>query len=401
MTYTEWRDELKSNLLSVSEAERKRVLDYYAEAYADRREAGFSEREIIDEFGAPYDAAQRILNETEEVKSGGNDTPPPHVNEPVRDPIYGQVKNTHTPAPTPAPEAQSHPTKPVVKKKKNRTAAIVIGIIAGILLLGIAGLIIRIVIGYTIKPEFTDAHYTQQTESVQNVNIDSEIGEVETIFYDGDKIEIEYHTSNIYNVDITEKNGTLTYRLHNKRWLMLHGTINHPKTTIKLPQGVVYNLDIDMSAGSTTVNGGTFGDVKIDLSAGTINLSGNTVCNSLDIDLSAGKVNAGKVECAGTLKIDLSAGTVDMDEAECKRMVIDLSAGSVGIDTLSCPKINIDLSAGSVNLNVVGRQSEYSIAVDKSAGKCNVGNQRGSDAEKMIDIDLSAGSVTVRFTLDG
>lgn len=61
MTYNEWRDELKSNLLSVSESERKRVLDYYAEAYADRREAGFSEREIIEYFGAPYDAAQRIL----------------------------------------------------------------------------------------------------------------------------------------------------------------------------------------------------------------------------------------------------------------------------------------------------------------------------------------------------
>ncbi len=63
MTYNEWRDELKSNLLCVSESERRRVLDYYAEAYADRREAGFTEKEIIDYFGAPYDAAQRILGE--------------------------------------------------------------------------------------------------------------------------------------------------------------------------------------------------------------------------------------------------------------------------------------------------------------------------------------------------
>lgn len=63
MTYTEWRDELKDNLLCVSENERRRVLDYYAEAYADRREAGFTEREIIADFGAPYDAAQRILYE--------------------------------------------------------------------------------------------------------------------------------------------------------------------------------------------------------------------------------------------------------------------------------------------------------------------------------------------------
>ncbi len=62
MTYNEWRDELKSNLLSVSESERRRVLDYYAEAYADRRDAGYSEREIIEDFGAPYDAALRILD---------------------------------------------------------------------------------------------------------------------------------------------------------------------------------------------------------------------------------------------------------------------------------------------------------------------------------------------------
>lgn len=63
MTYNEWRDELKNNLLIVSEEERKRVLDYYAEAYADRRDAGFSETEIIAGFGAPYDAAKRILAE--------------------------------------------------------------------------------------------------------------------------------------------------------------------------------------------------------------------------------------------------------------------------------------------------------------------------------------------------
>ncbi len=63
MTYNEWRDELKSNLLSVSESERRRVLDYYAEAYADRRDAGYTEREIIEDFGAPYDAAQRILSD--------------------------------------------------------------------------------------------------------------------------------------------------------------------------------------------------------------------------------------------------------------------------------------------------------------------------------------------------
>ena len=62
MKYNEWVTQLNANLLGVSDAERRRVLDYYAEAYADRRAAGFSENEIIDGFGAPYDAAQAILD---------------------------------------------------------------------------------------------------------------------------------------------------------------------------------------------------------------------------------------------------------------------------------------------------------------------------------------------------
>lgn len=72
MKYNEWRDELYNNLLSVSETERRRVLDYYAEAYADRRDAGFSEREIIDDFGAPYDAARRILSDGAESEKTGD-----------------------------------------------------------------------------------------------------------------------------------------------------------------------------------------------------------------------------------------------------------------------------------------------------------------------------------------
>ena len=75
MTYNEWRDELKNNLLSVTEDERRRVLDYYAEAYADRREAGFTEREIIQDFGAPYDAAQRILQENDDFDIAPRRTP--------------------------------------------------------------------------------------------------------------------------------------------------------------------------------------------------------------------------------------------------------------------------------------------------------------------------------------
>ncbi len=65
MTYIQWRDELDGYLRILPKDEREKVFDYFSEMYADKRDAGFKEREIIAEFGAPYDAAQRILHEAD------------------------------------------------------------------------------------------------------------------------------------------------------------------------------------------------------------------------------------------------------------------------------------------------------------------------------------------------
>lgn len=122
MTYTEWRDELKSNLLCVSENERRRVLEYYAEAYADRREAGFSEREIIADFGAPYDAAQRILNEDDrdlyESPRREERREAPKRPAPVRDEYFDEPPKRSS---SYAEETQRGSEKKAEKKEKKRS----------------------------------------------------------------------------------------------------------------------------------------------------------------------------------------------------------------------------------------------------------------------------------------
>lgn len=70
MTYLKWQDELESYLGTLSREERERIFSYFAEMYADKRDAGIPEKEIIEEFGAPYDAAKRILAE-----NGDNEEP--------------------------------------------------------------------------------------------------------------------------------------------------------------------------------------------------------------------------------------------------------------------------------------------------------------------------------------
>lgn len=363
MKYNDWITELKANLLGVSEAERRKVLDYYAEAYADRRAAGFSESEIIDGFGAPYDAAQAILEcDTLEGKSAENST---------------RIDNSEQTLPPPPVAPKAQPAPPAPKKKRNGVA-IAVCIIASFLILCLLCSLITIIVSCSDAPEFASAKYSQTSDNIQTIRIDFSVGEIETVFYDGDKIEIDYHTSNIYRIDISEKNGSLNFELSSKWWRMRWGVINYPKTIIRLPENGVYNLEVDMSAGAATLNGGNFGNLRIRMSAGSVKMKDNLVCKKLCVDLSAGKVDAESVECT-SLDVDLSAGKVD-------------------IDRITCPLIDIDLSAGSVNLGVNGVKSEYTIRVDKSAGSCNVHNQTGSDASKKIDIDLSAGSVNVSFT---
>ncbi len=136
MTYTEWRDELKSNLLCVSESERRRVLEYYAEAYADRREAGFTEREIIADFGAPYDAAQRILGgDAYEAPQREERREVPKRDEPVRDEYFSEPPAPPRPAvyrEEPKRNAEREKEKKQTKKVKTSWVFILLCIIFAI-----------------------------------------------------------------------------------------------------------------------------------------------------------------------------------------------------------------------------------------------------------------------------
>ena len=129
MTYTEWRDELKSNLLCVSESERRRVLDYYAEAYADRREAGFSEREIIEEFGAPYDAAQSMLadNQVPYAEAPADAATPPKAQ--TAPPVYSPPPTPPRPAITTPPLPQP---APVNDKTENNTGYVILCVVLAV-----------------------------------------------------------------------------------------------------------------------------------------------------------------------------------------------------------------------------------------------------------------------------
>lgn len=82
MTYIKWKDEVESYLVDMPQDEKQKLFSYFSEMYADKRDAGISEAQIIEEFGAPYDVAKRILEggreseqssePSQKVSGGGN-----------------------------------------------------------------------------------------------------------------------------------------------------------------------------------------------------------------------------------------------------------------------------------------------------------------------------------------
>lgn len=138
MTYNDWITQLKQNLLSVPDEERKRVMDYYAEAYADRRAAGFSENEIIDGFGAPYDAAQAILEGEFESGEGEKAT---------------HMHKTED-APPPPPPSYHTPTPPekTVNKSDYTWVFVLLCIVLAIPIFSLVMAMVGITIGFAVAP---------------------------------------------------------------------------------------------------------------------------------------------------------------------------------------------------------------------------------------------------------
>lgn len=77
MTYEQWEAKLKELLSDVSEKEKSEAIGYYKEIYSDKKDAGFSDEDIISEFGAPEDCAGKIkaedVNDTEDISPVNDD----------------------------------------------------------------------------------------------------------------------------------------------------------------------------------------------------------------------------------------------------------------------------------------------------------------------------------------
>lgn len=256
-----------------------------------------------------------------------------------------------------------------------------------ILPIGITVLVIGIVVfiiglsmnGWDLTVEYTMNTYVSQEENT-SLDLGLSAGEMKVEFYDGDAIEVNYPDSPQFGYTVSESKGTLSVTPKTNFFLWF-GWRHVPAVTVKIPRGKVVDLELDMSAGTATIADGEFGDFKTSMSAGWLKI--------------------GEIECK-KYSSENSAGNLEVGALKCVSSSFDMSAGAITVNKLTSDHITVDLSAGSASFTVAGSVNEYRTTVNKSAGSCNLPDNPpppgSSYSGKLIDVDLSAGSVHFNFT---
>lgn len=252
-------------------------------------------------------------------------------------------------------------------------------VITGAILIGI-GIIIVIVAGFVSGWNFDTVKWDAKTfESepgveISNIDLEFDAGSLKVEFYDGDTIKVEYSESDQITTEFHVTNNTLkiTTIVHWHVQVLWFNKI--PTTRLYIPQNMQVGLKMNVNAGKINIEEGTFGDIDITINAGSIYMD-KVRCNNFDVEM--------------------NAGSLRITQIVSNTFNADLSAGSLSVTTLQCDYIGVDLSAGSVKLGIAGKQSDYTIKTDVSAGSCNVKSQSGGS--KRLTVDVSAGSVKILF----
>lgn len=282
------------------------------------------------------------------------------------------MTTTLTPPPVPpVPEASTPPSRP--PSPAGRVVAIVAIVVGSVILLGA----VLSAVGSTIASALvhTDAR-TVAVADVKQLDLDLSAGQLSVVFDEG-RTDAELEVTSTLGADawtFAVQGDTLAvaspHRFFGPDW-WFGGS---GRAVLRLPaslQGA--DADFDVSAGDFTMTG-EFGDLDGQLSAGAVTLDGT----------------------AASLGLDLSAGAADVSLADVRSADLSVSAGSITAElTGTRPRaVTIEVSAGSVDLRVP--EGDYDVRSDVSAGSFDSRIPATRGAASTIDVQISAGSVTLR-----
>lgn len=217
---------------------------------------------------------------------------------------------------------------------------------------------------------------TLDVAGVRELDIDAGATSLQVLFSDVDEATLEVTSGSGAGAWTFERDGDeLTVASPDRQWGLMWPIGRDVSATLTLPQSLQGNgLDasVTLAAGELDVYG-RFGELEIDMGAGR-----------LAVDASADSVS-----------VQLSAGGADIRVADARSAEFIVNAGTLlGSLTGAAPSsVDIDVSAGSTELTLP--DGTYDVRTDVSAGELENGLTTAAGAANVVDVSVSAGSVTL------
>ena len=319
MKYIEWRDEFEHFLSALESDERERILAYYSEMYADKRDSGLTEEQAVAEFGAPYDAAKKILcEESAKQERGGREN--------------------------------------VSDDGSERAQFVSSGAVDALEINGALGnIFVRFYDESNIRVDYPSA-------SLLDYKVNQH----------GGKVTIRHRAIKFRNINM--KSGIIPdMTIDIPRNLTLDCEISLLGGSLKLDDGDYANIKASIEGGALKAGNISCGDAHLLTDAGKIEID-EAVFHRMYAEMNAGKLSAGSL-CGSVIDFKINAGKADAGMIDCKRTQIYVGAGKANITLCGAREdydIDVKRALGSCNLEDRSLNCERSVKAEVYLGALDV-----------------------------
>ncbi len=313
MKYSQWRRQFESLIKDLDADERERALSYYAEMYADGRDAGLSEEEAVAKFGDPREAAEKILAESRTAQNESADG-------------------------------------------GERGRFVSEGAIDAIEINGALG---------AITAEFYDGEHVSVDYPLCAI-LDYKVSQF------GGKIVIRHKNINFKRAKLK---GSLIpeMKIMIPRELTPDCTINLAAGSLKLGGGEYGKICAYVEGGLLETGSITCSDAEFTTDAGKVNIGG-AVCHRIAAQVNAGELKARDI-CGSAAQIRVNAGKLKAEGVDCKRVDINVSMGKAEIVLCGAREdydAEVIKTIGTCNISPRALNCDRSVRAEVAVGSCNI-----------------------------
>lgn len=207
-------------------------------------------------------------------------------------------------------------------------------------------------------------------------SLDIEIGAADFIIKEADSFSVE---SNLKNLTVREKNGTLTIAEKSHFGSRYGGAM----LTLYVPAETVFEkADIVTGAGKFTADA--------------------LYADTLRLVLGAGEVSIGYLSATTAADIDGGAGKLTIAGGKLCHLDLDMGVGQLNLTSSVMGNSELDLGVGESNITLIGDEENYAIDIDKGIGSITVNGKSVSDygssgGENRIEINGGIGAIHLTF----